>query len=43
MPSAHFPIVVIILHFNNIACVRNGGRANYYVGKYRKVPSGAMK
>ena len=37
MPSAYFPIIVMVLHFNNIAWVGNGGKVNYYVGKYSKV------
>lgn len=36
MPLACFFIAVIILHFNNVAWVRNGGRVNY-VEKYSMV------
>lgn len=30
-PLQHFSIVVMILHFNNVAWAGNGGRVNYYV------------
>lgn len=36
MPFVHFTIVVII-HFNNVAWVGNGGTVNHYAGKYSKV------
>lgn len=37
MPFAHFSIVVVVFHFNNVAWFGNGRRVNYYVGKYSKV------
>lgn len=34
MPSVHFFFIMMLLHFKNVAWVGNGGRVDYYIGKY---------